>query len=159
MFPSHDHGGATTPGTLIVTRPTSRYAPLATSTYPDLQVVGRIIDPSSPDRIFINCVGFQAPEIIRGQFDVELWDGTGGGATQIAQASLAKGYYEINNSIVSGFFKIDTALGATTTLASILYVKFRLPGSPAAYLHDNNNYPPNSNLVGTALGDPPCIIS
>ena len=148
-------GGATTPGTLIVTRPTSRYAPLATSTYPDLQVVGRIIDPSSPDRIFINCVGFQAPEIIRGQFDVELWDGTGGGATQIAQNTLAKGYYEINNSIVSGFFKIDTAIGATTTLASILYVKFRLPGSPAAYLHDNNNYPPNSNLVGTAL----CVTS
>lgn len=111
----------------------------------ELQVIGRVIDGATPDKLYINCVGYQAPELITGFFTPELWTNNAG--TQIPTLT-ARGYYQVLGRHVTGHVIVDVNNPATPILNNFS-CRFALGGG--AYLDDLNNYPATNLLPGSIM--------
>lgn len=118
---------------------------IGTATNQELQIIGRVIDPSTPDKIFINCVGYTAPEIISGFLAPELYFG----ATAIGAGASARGFYQVNGRLVTGQVFVDATPGAPVTITNSLSCRLALPGG--GQLDDINNFPANNTIPGSIM--------
>lgn len=118
---------------------------IGTGTNQELQIIGRVIDPSTPDKIFINCVGYTAPEIISGFITPELYFG----ATTIPAGASARGFYQVNGRLVTGQIFVDATPGAPVTITNSLSCRLALPGG--GQLDDINNFPANNTIPGSIM--------
>ncbi len=118
---------------------------IGTAINQELQIVGRVIDPSTPDKLFINCVGYTAPELISGFLAPELYFG----ATSIGAGGSARGYYQVNGRLVTGQVFVDAIPGAPVTITNSLSCRLALPGG--GQLDDINNFPANNTIPGSIM--------
>jgi len=118
---------------------------IGTATNQELQIIGRVIDPSTPDKLFINCVGYTAPEIISGFIAPELYFG----ATTIPAGLSARGFYQVNGRLVTGQIYVDATNGAPVTITNALYCKLSL--ASGGQLDDVNNFPANNTIPGSIM--------
>ena len=118
---------------------------IGTGTNQELQIIGRVIDPSTPDKIFINCVGYTAPEIISGFITPNLYFG----ATTIPAGASARGFYQVNGRLVTGQIFVDATPGAPVPITTSLSCRLDLPGG--GQLDDINNFPANNTIPGSIM--------
>ena len=118
---------------------------IGTVTNQELQIVGRVIDPSTPDKLFINCVGYTAPEIISGFIAPELYFG----GTAIGAGASARGFYQVNGRLVTGQIYVDAVPGAPVTITNALSCRLSL--ATGGQLDDINNFPANNTIPGSIM--------